>query len=155
MKARRVMSIALVGLPIVALIAMGGIVISSWKRPELGPVEGQLRSCPDSPNCVCSYETDEQHGIEPLPGREGALEQLRRVLASMPRIDVIADDGDYLRAECTSPLMRYVDDIEFLRDAEAGAIHVRSASRVGHSDLGANRDRVEEIRRRLAEEPVD
>lgn len=83
------------------------------------------------------------------------MEQLRQVLASKQGIVVIADEGDYIRAECTSRLMRYIDDIEFLNDAEAGVIHVRSASRVGHSDLGANRNRVEEIRRRLAEETVD
>lgn len=155
MRTRRVMWIGILGLPIVAFIAIAGIVISSWKRPELGPIDGQLRDCPDSPNCVCSYEKDEQHAIEPLPGGEGAMEQLRQVLTSMSGVDVIADERDYVRAECTSRLMRYVDDIEFLRDEEAGVIHVRSASRVGHSDLGANRDRVEEIRRRLAEEVVN
>ncbi|MCA9075431.1 MAG: DUF1499 domain-containing protein [Planctomycetaceae bacterium] len=149
------MWVSLLSLLIVALFVIGGVVVASWRRPELGPVDGNLRTCPDSPNCVCSYETDKQHGIEPLSGGEDSMEQLRQVLASKQGIVVIADEGDYIRAECTSRLMRYIDDIEFLNDAEAGVIHVRSASRVGHSDLGANRNRVEEIRRRLAEETVD
>jgi len=154
MKTRRLMWIAILALPVVVLVAILGVVMSSWRRPELGLVDGRLRPCPDSPNCVCSCETDDQHGIEPLTGGDGGMDQLRQALASMPGTRVITDEGDYLRAECTTPLLRYVDDIEFLQDAEEGVIHVRSASRVGHSDLDANRSRVEEIRQRLTQPPA-
>ncbi len=146
MKARRAMWIVILGLPVVVLVAIAGLVVASWRRPELGAVDGRLRPCPDSPNCVCSFDNDEPHGIEPLPGGEDAIGQLRQALSIMPGVEIIADDGEYLHAECTTPRLRYVDDIEFLRDAEADVIHVRSASRVGRSDLGANRTRVEHIR---------
>jgi len=46
--------------------------------------------------------------------------------------------------------MGFVDDVEFLLDEKAGVIHVRSASRLGRSDFGVNRDRVETIRRQIA-----
>ena len=56
-------------------------------------------------------------------------------------------DRTYLHAEFTSRFMHYVDDVEFLYDQAAGLVHVRSASRVGYSDLGVNRKRIESIRR--------
>ncbi len=80
------------------------------------------------------------------------MDRLKQVLNEIPGVQLVTDDGDYLRAECTTPLLNFVDDIEFLHDQKAGVIHVRSASRVGRSDLDANRKRVEEIRKRLAEQ---
>jgi uncharacterized protein (DUF1499 family) len=47
--------------------------------------------------------------------------------------------------------MRFVDDVEFLFDDTNKKIHVRSASRVGYSDMGVNRKRVEELRKLLNE----
>ncbi|MGE0376669.1 MAG: DUF1499 domain-containing protein [Planctomycetaceae bacterium] len=145
----RVLWIALIGLPGVTAVALAGLVFLSWRRPALGPIHGRLLPCPDSPNCVSSFAADDVHRIAPLSAEDGTFERLRRFLASMPGITVIADEGNYLRAECASTVLRFVDDLEFLHRPADGVIHVRSASRVGRSDLGANRARVEEIRRRL------
>jgi len=68
----------------------------------------------------------------------------------MPRTRIVKEEGGYLHAEVRSFLFRFVDDIEFLIDTEQSLIHVRSASRTGHSDFGVNRRRVEHVRKAFA-----
>jgi uncharacterized protein (DUF1499 family) len=88
--------------------------------------------------------------VDPIPYRGSADEarkDLLSVLSSMKRTKVVADNGIYLHAECTSAVFRFVDDIEFYIDDRKKMIQVKSASRVGHSDMGVNRKRVEKIRR--------
>jgi uncharacterized protein (DUF1499 family) len=117
--------------------------------PTLGPVDGRLRACPDSPNCVSSQAQDAGHRVDPLPAGSdpaAALPGLRAVIEGMPRTQIVSAEGDYLHATFTSALFRFVDDVELLLDRGAGVVHVRSASRIGYSDLGANRKRVEAIR---------
>jgi uncharacterized protein (DUF1499 family) len=58
----------------------------------------------------------------------------------------------YLWATYRSRLFRFVDDLELRLDAEKGVVHVRSASRLGYSDFGVNRERVEMLRKRLDEQ---
>lgn len=113
---------------------------------NLGVQNGRLAACPESPNCVSSFETDEQHSIEPLAAR---LEQIEQVLLSLDEANIVDAGTNYLYTEFTSSLMGYVDDVEFLHDEAAGLTHVRSTSRVGYSDLGANRNRIEAIRSAL------
>jgi uncharacterized protein (DUF1499 family) len=126
------------------------LVRCSSKRPgNIGLVDGGLRKCPQSPNCVSSRAADGRHGIAPITFSgpvEAAREKLVSVIASMPRAKIAESAGPYLRAEFSSALFRFVDDAEFLMDEGAQVIHVRSASRVGYSDMGVNRRRVEEIR---------
>jgi len=69
------------------------------------------------------------------------------VLGVIPRMVIITETESYLHAEATSLIFRFRDDVEFVIDQQANVIHFRSASRVGHSDLGANRVRMEEIRK--------
>jgi uncharacterized protein (DUF1499 family) len=123
-------------------------------RPtNIGVTDGKLLACPSSPNCVSSQSNDAEHKIAPLtytgdPAK--ALADLKAVIASMPSTKVITADGNYLYAEFTSALMGYVDDVEFYLNADKSIIEVRSASRLGESDLGVNRDRIESIRAQLA-----
>lgn len=134
-------------------IGWGVLALPSWRRPELGLVEGQLRRCPDSPNCVCSEGETGEHAIEPLGftgSSEAAWSQLIKVIEATANAHIVTREAGYLRVEFVTPLMRYVDDVEFRLTAEA--IHVRSASRVGRSDLGANRRRVEVLRRAFMSE---
>jgi uncharacterized protein (DUF1499 family) len=110
-----------------------------------------LPPCPDKPNCVSSQApaADTQHAIGPLRfngDANAAWERLRRALAAMPRTRIVEDTGDYLHAEATSLIFRFVDDLECSLDRSNGVIHIRSASRVGHGDLGVNRKRVENLR---------
>jgi uncharacterized protein (DUF1499 family) len=119
----------------------------------LGLADGMLAPCPDRPNCVSSRATVAAQAIAPL-AYEGSAESAWRRLGEWVRAAngarVVADqpvDGTpYLRAEFRSALFGFVDDVEFALDAKAAVIHVRSAARTGHWDLGVNRARVERLR---------
>ncbi|WP_339409784.1 DUF1499 domain-containing protein [Pseudomonas sp. EA_35y_Pfl2_R5] len=139
--------------PVVALSLLVLLSACSGNAPDnLGIREGRLASCPDSPNCVNSQASDARHAIEPLP-LQGTAEQtqahLKALLSEEPRVNLVEETPGYLRAEFTSKLMRFVDDVEFL--IGAAAVDVRSASRMGHSDFDVNRERIEHLRQRLAE----
>ncbi len=132
--------------PVVFLAVLARL---SRKPGRLGLVDGRLAPCPPCPNCVSTQATDPAHAVDPIPFADPAEEALRRlkaVLADCPRLSIVTEDGPYLRAAAVSRVFRFVDDVEFLIDAEAKRIHFRSASRVGRSDLGANRARMEQIR---------
>lgn len=108
-----------------------------------------ITPCPSTPNCVSSVDRGRKHFIEPL-GFEGSPEAARKrltdVLNTLKRTQVVKDEGKVIHAECTSAIMRFVDDVEFFIDDGQNLIHVKSASRTGHSDLGVNRRRIEKIR---------
>lgn len=115
----------------------------------------RLAPCPNKPNCVSSQAlvSDKQHYIEALtysgePAQ--ARERLERTITGMKRARVVVREANYWRAEFRSWLWRFVDDVEFLFDDDARRIDIRSAARVGYSDFGVNRRRMEEIRRRFS-----
>lgn len=127
----------------------GAASLFAGNAPELGVREGQLSPCPDSPNCVVSQNADADHEIPPLSytsGRDTARETLLKVLTVVPRTRVVEQTDDYIRFESSSRLLGFVDDGEFYFPAEDNIIQVRSASRVGESDLSVNRRRMEQIR---------
>jgi len=108
-----------------------------------------LAPCPDSPNCVSSQSSDEQHAIDPLLYKstcENAYHILMSVIASQKRSKIIIDSPSYIRAEYRSPIFGFVDDVEFVFDDKEKIIHCRSASRSGYFDFGVNRRRIERIR---------
>ncbi len=110
----------------------------------------RLPSCPSSPNCVSSQADNPAQQIQPFPLKVDAarsLSALRRLIEKLPGARVVEIQPDYLQTEFTSRILRFVDDVEFLLDPEANVVHVRSASRKGYWDFGANRKRVEQIRR--------
>ena len=115
------------------------------KPVTIGAESGRLSACPKSPNCVNSFAdaSDKRHTIAVL---KGSLADAKAALLMLPRVEVVTETEVYLHAQVTSFLIRYVDDVEFLFDAEQQVVHVRSASRTGHSDFGVNRRRVEAIR---------
>ncbi|MCC7373704.1 MAG: DUF1499 domain-containing protein [Verrucomicrobiales bacterium] len=117
----------------------------------LGAADGRLSACPDSPNCVNSRAEDGGHAIEPLRFNdtvEAAVERLHRVVSGMRGARLVRRDGGYAHYEFRTLICGFIDDVEFLVDGREQRIHVRSASRIGYSDLGANRRRIEEIRGR-------
>ncbi len=127
-----------------------GLLMMNWlsKAPELGLEEGRLTDCPSSPNCVCTQANDPSFQMEPIPFNgdlTSVKERLKTAIGSMPRSKITEETDNYIRAEFTTALMRYVDDVELLIDQDEKVIHFRSASRIGHSDLGANRKRMEQL----------
>ncbi len=131
-------------IPLLTLLGCAG------ERPTtLGERNGELGLCQDSPNCVSSAETRESHSIPPL---SASLNEVRQAVSTMAGAQIISEQDNYLYAEFTTRLMGYVDDVEFLAAPGAGLVHVRSASRLGKSDLGVNRKRVEAIRLAVQEQ---
>jgi len=128
-------------------------VFTCWcaKVPEsTGFKHGKLAECPGKPNCVSSMAKDETQYIKPFlystdfnKAKDALLESVRK----MKRSKIISDSGNYIHAEFRSKIFGFTDDVEFLIDEKAKTIHVRSASRVGYSDMGVNRKRVEILRR--------
>ena len=123
--------------------------------PKLGIDSGKLKPCPDTPNCVSSQAADEQHFIEPIlltATSDETRDIILKALDEFSRVKVIQTQADYIHAEFTSMIFRFVDDVEFYFPAsESGVvrIEIRSASRAGRSDLGVNRKRVEAIREKI------
>ena len=122
---------------------------------NIGVTNGKLADCAATPNCVNSQApaSDSQHAIAPL-AMSGELAttiaNLKQVIQAMPDTNIIKETNNYLYVEFTSKLMRFVDDVEFYLDNDTKMIQVRSASRLGESDLGVNRQRIEAIRAKLA-----
>jgi len=140
------------GKGIIVLFCLGSVFFGcAGKRPSnLGLRDGKLAPCPDKANCVCSQSAEPAHAILPLPyisTAADAMADLKRIVTRMKRSSVVTESPMYLHAEFRSALFRFVDDVEFALDEEARVIHIRSASRIGYSDLGVNRKRVEAIRK--------
>ena len=141
----------------VSLVAIYFFVLGQNSRSGNAPGlhQGLLRPCPDKPNCVSSEQPqDTAHYVEPI------VLSGKSVAASMQRLQeiILAQSGTikttsstYISATFTSSLFGFVDDVEIRADTTAGVIHLRSASRVGTSDLGANRKRVNLIKQLFLE----
>jgi uncharacterized protein (DUF1499 family) len=135
----------------VVVLFLGSFVylsMNSRKARETGLIDGRLRPCPGTPNCVVSeYHGKESHD-EPLGFSGDASAAWKNAKESVILLGgrVEKDTGDYLWATFRSRIWRFVDDVELRLDADGKVIHVRSASRVGKSDLGVNRKRVERLR---------
>jgi uncharacterized protein (DUF1499 family) len=117
---------------------------------DLSVEGGRLAPCPDTPNCVSTREEaeDTDHHMEPISfsgNAEEAMKVVAEAVEEMPRAAIVQSEDDYLHAEFTSRIFRFVDDVEFRADSETGLIEFRSASRVGRSDMGVNRERMTEI----------
>jgi uncharacterized protein (DUF1499 family) len=127
----------------------GGSMFAGTRPMNISIQSGKLAACPGTPNCVNSQGLDAQSKIEPLAYNSTpteAIAKLKTVIGDMDRTKIISETDNYLYAEFMSKLMGFVDDVEFLLDDHAKVIQVRSASRLGESDLGVNRQRIEAIR---------
>jgi uncharacterized protein (DUF1499 family) len=116
-------------------------------------MNANLKPCPKTPNCVSTEATDKTHAIAPFRYKSSAAEAMKRlheVLKRMPRTKIVAADATTIRAEFRTALFGFVDDGVFVVDDATKTIRFRSASRVGRSDLGVNRRRMEAIRSELA-----
>ena len=155
-------AVVVVGLPAAALVA-GQLNMLSGRRPQdLGARDGLLKPpVAASWNSVSSqaarHPHTEYHEIAPLRYQgdgQAACARLVGVVAAMPGVAVVTSEPGYLHAEFTTPALKFVDDVEFLLDPPAGVIQMRSASRLGRKDFGANRKRLVAIRRQFDAAPL-
>ena len=137
---------------IVSLIVVGAcaFVLSGCgasQKAEIGLVNGSLRSCPDSPNCVSSMAVDAEQHVKPFAlqmAPDEAWPAAKHAILKLPRTQIVSSTDDYLHAECRSAVFGFVDDLELQLLAEQQQIEIRSAARSGYYDFGVNRKRVEE-----------
>lgn len=128
-----------------------GIFSSGSMKPvSIGIVNGRLSAMPDSPNAVSSQTDIPDKYVEPIKvsvDPETVLKRIEVILREMGNNHIITRGENYIHAVFVTSIMRFHDDVEFLVDSDSGVIHFRSASRVGYSDMGANRKRYEKFRK--------
>lgn len=133
------------------VVAAGQMGKLRGQRPaDLGVRDGMLkRPEPGALNSVSSQSQDNATSIAPIifTGEPAAaFTRLQMVISGMPRATIVASQPGYLHVEFQTPLLKFVDDAEFLLDARTSRIEMRSASRLGQRDFGTNRARLERIR---------
>ncbi|OEH86466.1 hypothetical protein BHU72_13415 [Desulfuribacillus stibiiarsenatis] len=124
--------------------------IGNSKVPDhLGVVDGRLAPLPDSPNAVSSQTDNPEKRVEPLPilgDKVNSMEKIKQAILAYGGSTIVNEREEYIHVVFSTPRMKYKDDVEFYIDEANQVIHIRSASRVGHSDLGLNRKRYEELK---------
>lgn len=111
-----------------------------------------ILDCPDTPNCLSSLANNPKYRIEPFKLKkdiESSWNIVKKTVGSLPRTKIVLADNRNIHAECRSMIFRFVDDLMLHLIPSDDIIHIRSASRVGYSDLGVNRRRVESLRKKL------
>ena len=133
-----------------------GLAVNSQShgKASLGVTDGKLAPCPASPNCVSTQAdpSDHVHYIEPIHytiTRAQAKEALLRAILEIKKVAILTNTDDYIHAEFRTPLMNFTDDVEFYFPENERVIHFRSASRIGYGDIGTNRKRMEDVRKRF------
>jgi len=143
---------------IIFLILIVGFVIllynaqkSSRAEVASGLVGGKLSKCPDKPNCVSSEDIDDSsHYITPLIITKNNTIDIVKILKNVIREmggAIEAERENYIAATFTSKVFKFVDDLEIRIDPIQKVIHIRSASRVGHGDMGVNKKRIELLKK--------
>lgn len=126
------------------------VACSSAPQDSTGMQNDTFRPCPDSPNCVSSMAKDGSHAVQPFAYSGITMNESRasivNILENTRRCRIITLEERYIHAEFRSLVFRFVDDVEFFFPEDESIVHVKSASRLGYSDFGVNRRRVEEIR---------
>jgi len=143
---------------LITVIVIAGGKIYSMKGPStdslpegysFGLDKGLLAPCRNSPNCVCT-DHEGSHYMEPVSVDEGKWLSIKENPLLFDRCRLIASEKNYLRFECESFFFRFIDDLELFYDEERSLLRFRSAARLGYSDLGVNRKRMEKLRSFLA-----
>lgn len=137
----------LIGLSIIPALYFTYLSVSSRNYSVAGLVDGKLAACPQTANCVCSEHASSADFIEPFTypvGPDIWLNMKQAIIQVGGQIE--RQEAEYMHATFTSSIFRFIDDVELRLDRDNNVIHIRSASRVGRSDLGVNKKRVEKIR---------
>ena len=128
---------------IIIIFVILGLI--SQKGSAKGLVDGRLAEPGHSPNVVSSEEdVQPERAVAPLSAN---IAQIKSAILSTGGV-ITSESQDYISATYMSKIFKFVDDVE-LRRVSDNVWHIRSASRVGYSDNGANRRRVKTIRSAL------
>jgi uncharacterized protein (DUF1499 family) len=151
---------------VLVVVVLGAIgagqagLFQSTAPNDLGVRDGKLKPPSNTDNSVTSqaamypdHPQRQYSSIAPLPSRgdgPATIAKIKALVAAMPGAKIVKSEPDYLYAQYTTRVMKFVDDVEFWYDPTARVIQVRSASRVGKGDMGVNRKRIEAVRAALA-----
>lgn len=143
----KVFVITLIFLAMLCVVILVGMSLISSKWHPKGLVKGKLARCTEKPNCVCSeYPEDKKHFVAPIKISDVVIHDVVDIVKGIIQDmggKVVFEDENYIAATFQSPLFRFTDDLEIRIDLEGKLMHVRSAARVGYSDIGVNKSRVE------------
>jgi uncharacterized protein (DUF1499 family) len=134
----------------ISLIAI--FLFGCTSTPEKPGADGVLPPCGALPNCVNSQSGKGGSAIAPLQATVEQWQELKRWLGTQDNWTINLETADFVQAVVKTPLMRFRDDLQLLYNPQTGVIQVRSSSRLGISDMGTNRSRVESLRAHLAGE---
>jgi len=147
----KIVIIIIVTLIVVAILVLFVLGQMSQSGEANGLFETKLTKCPDKPNCICTeFVADASHYIDPIVFTQtNGAEVLSRLKNSVRKMggSIQAETDNYLAATFSSSIFRFVDDLEIRIDTDLKLIHMRSASRVGHSDRGINKKRIEQLKK--------
>lgn len=115
-------------------------------------INGHLSKCPETPNCFSTENKNHTgHYISPIniseenKSNSDSLLILKEIIQSMGG-EIKTEKEHYFSSTFTSNIFGFVDDLEIRIDNIESVIHIRSASRVGRSDMGVNKKRIELIK---------
>jgi uncharacterized protein (DUF1499 family) len=155
-----ILLLLVIGLPILALVVGQAGLLAGKPPADLGLNQGKLKRPSKTRNSVSSqadlwpdHPQAEYARIAPLAlvgDGPATLARLKAIVLATSGAKLVKEEPGYLYATFNTTLMKYTDDVEFWLDSAAGVVHVRSSSRLGREDFGANRARVEKIRQQLA-----
>ncbi|KIF50726.1 DUF1499 domain-containing protein [Vibrio owensii] len=132
-----------------ALLSISLLGLTACSQGVTTMTDRSQSPCGDKPNCVSTQDTREEYNLTPFTLTESTnIDSIEQVALELPGAKTAVKEGNYLRIECTSKIMRFVDDLEL--KIEGDQLIVRSESRVGYSDFGVNRKRAEQLRSLLA-----
>jgi uncharacterized protein (DUF1499 family) len=140
-------TLALIAATVAFIMGVRMIAHRAPRPDRIGVAKNQLIPCPDTPNCVNSFE-----GLDPFiykGDRQTTSAALIEILGSWPRTEVIRATEEYIHVEFRSRVFSFIDDGEFYFPSEDSVIHYRSAARSGRSDFGVNGQRIKDIGSRL------
>ncbi|MGD8170923.1 DUF1499 domain-containing protein [Vibrio sp. TRT 21S02] len=131
-----------------ALLSITLLGLTACSQGVTSMVDRSQSPCGDKPNCVSTQDTREEYNLTPFTLTDSAnIDAIEQIALELPGAKTAVKEGNYIRVECTSKIMRFVDDLEL--KVEGDKLIVRSESRVGYSDLGVNRKRAVELRELL------
>lgn len=147
----------IIGIVLAISLLATGIRLAPKGQPAVGLEDGRLVPCPGTPNCVCSEYPSTASYIRPFEYHDNPQSAWQRVRDAVVTSGgtIQQEEANYLWAIFTTRWLHFVDDVELRLDVDTHMIHVRSASRVGRSDFGVNRKRVEKLRLFFNREPID
>jgi uncharacterized protein (DUF1499 family) len=143
----------LVGAIILLILIISIITIRLYKGnssmpKNLGVENGELAPVPKTPNAVSTQTDDQSKKVDPFKfqgDKEESRGKIKKAIRTYGGASIITEEENYLHVIFTTPLLNFKDDVEFYFDEDNEVIHFRSASRVGRSDLGLNKERYDEL----------